>query len=522
MSIRSEPACTTASRANSAVRWGLSLAVGMALSFSPSPSAGLEIVLENLDAPGIGLNDRTPVEPVGANDAATLGEQRWRAVQRGADVWREALGGAVPVMVHVTMAALPCGTLGASQSGGYVQNVTGPSDDRISSMALAESLRGVPINSDDEADINLELNGAECPDKGPTWYLGLDGEAPPGTYSLAASVAHELAHGLGFESLVNPFDGRALKEAPGLDPFSRLLFDTASQRYWHELSVAERRASAQQPRSVVWGGAHAQKAAQARLSAGSPVLQAMPPIRGFGGLVTLPAIIGPFERIEARLRSVLPADGCEAPSATAIEHVLLVAEGTCSPGRVAELAEAAGALAVLEVAETIQSPPSGFGRRELSSDAEPSIPIARIGPEDGALLAAASGVSAVLFLDLEQLSGADRKGRPFVYTPRPSALGASLSHWDATMSPSSLLEPMPAADVRDIDVSLERAVLLDIGWAEHGETRGSPDPAAFAKLSPRGGCSISTALARAGLSNWFSLAFLGLLVVGRFMAPKPS
>lgn len=501
------------------------LGVGVALSAWSTPCSALEMVLVNVDAPGIGLNDPTPAEPIGTNDGATLGEQRWRAVQRGADVWREALAGTVPVVVHVTMAELPCGTLGASQAGGYVENVAGPSDDRIYSMALAEAVRGEPLNADDEADIELELNGADCPDRGPAWYLGFDGDAPPGAYALINTVAHELAHGLGFESLVNPFDGRALRDALGLDPFSRLLLDTKRERYWPELSAAERRASAQDPRSLVWGGARGRQAANARLSGGAPVLQTMPPIPGFSGLVTLPAIIAPFEPIEARVRSMLPADGCAAPTPTAIEHVLLVAEGSCSPARVAELAAGAGALAVLEVEAGEQMPPPGFGRRELNGAAEPVIPVARIGARDGARLAAKVGVSASLSLDTERLSGADAEGRPFVYTPTPSVLGASLSHWDPALSPSSILEPVPAADIRDIDVSLEKAVLLDIGWTEPADSPDhepkSPNPEVAEALSAHGGCSVSVRQVHATSCVLLLLTGLGLAVRRRFKAPTP-
>lgn len=98
-----------------------------------------------------------------------LGEQRWRAVQGAADVWRDALEGRLPVVVHVTMADLPCGIIGAAQSGGYVTNVAGPNDDRVYSLALAENLSARPHNDKEEADIRLELNGANCPEGGCHW-----------------------------------------------------------------------------------------------------------------------------------------------------------------------------------------------------------------------------------------------------------------------------------------------------------------------------------------------------------------
>lgn len=502
----------------SPLRGGLSLACGAMLALWSPASAALEIVLHNADEPDIGLNDPTPVDPAGTNDARTRGEQRWAAIERAADVWREALHGTIPVIVHVTMADLPCGALGASRSADYVTNVAGTEDDRIYSLPLAENLGKKPVNADDAADVFLELNGAECPDDGPTWYLGFDADAPPGSHALVNVAAHELAHGLGLESLVNPADGRALRDAGGLDPFSRLLFDTVAQHYWHELSAEQRRSSARTPRSLVWGGERVQLAALERLALGAPTLEATPPISGFSGMVTLPALSPSFERVEARVRSVLPADGCDAHTPTTVEHVLLVAEGSCSPSRMAALAAEAGALAVLEVESADRLPPPGFGRRETYADADLVIPVARIGALDGALLDAESAASVALFMDANRLAGADEQGRPFMYTPTQSNLGVSLSHWDPSLSPSCLLEPVPAADLRVLDVELEKAALFDLGWTdpEHAGSSGNGR-----EFTVRGGCSTS-ALSRQALSiAWLSYACLALLVLRRIEVIAP-
>jgi hypothetical protein len=498
------------------------LAAGAVLSLWSSSSVALEIVLQNMDPPGVGLNDSTPVEPVGMNGELTLGAQRWAAIQRAADAWREALSGPIPVVVHVTMAELVCGSLGASQSGSYVTNVTGPNDDRVYSLALAENLAGKRFNGDDEPDVVLELNGAECPEQGPTWYLGFDGDAPAGAHALVNIAAHELAHGLGFESLVHPADGRALMDAAGLDPFSRLLFDTRSERYWHELSARERRSSAETPRSLVWGGERVQLAALARLSPGSPVIELRPPKPSFSGMITLPALSPPFERIEARVRSVLPADGCSSPSPTTVEHVLLVAEGSCSPSRIAELAAEAGALAVLEVEAGDRLPPPGFGRREVHGDAELAIPVARIGAGDGALLDTDSGVSVALFMDAERLAGADQAGRPFMYTPTASSLGVSLSHWDPSLGPSCLLEPVPPADLRRLDIELEKAALYDIGWGDPERGGMSGSAAMPGELALNGGCSTAAMGTRRPSAGWLAFVWLTLFLLRGVRAPRPS
>jgi hypothetical protein len=231
----------------------------------------------------------------------------------------------------------------------------------------------------------------------------------------------------------------------------------------------------------------------------------------------LPALLPSFERVEARVRSVLPADGCSAHPPTTVEHVLLVAEGTCSPSRIAELAAEAGALAVLEVESGERLPPPGFGRREAHGDPELAIPVARIGASDGANLDADSGVSVALFLDPSRLSGADAEGRPFMYTPSQSALGVSLSHWDPSVGPSCLLEPVPAADLRVLDVELEKAVLFDLGWADPQD--GGTSPASGLVLG--GGCSIGHGGALPVRGGLCVFGCLGLFVLRRLRAPKP-
>ena len=57
--------------------------------------AGATITVVNLDGPGEGFNDPTPVPPVGENTGTTLGEQRFNAFQRAADIWGSLLDSSV-------------------------------------------------------------------------------------------------------------------------------------------------------------------------------------------------------------------------------------------------------------------------------------------------------------------------------------------------------------------------------------------------------------------------------------------
>ena len=63
------------------------------LVLTPLVAAGLtaganaaSIVINVVDAPGIGFNDPTPVSPVGGNTGATLGEQRLQVFEKAAEI----------------------------------------------------------------------------------------------------------------------------------------------------------------------------------------------------------------------------------------------------------------------------------------------------------------------------------------------------------------------------------------------------------------------------------------------------
>lgn len=463
-SRKSKSASTTGPNVTNSRRV-LALLWVLLLRVTPS-QARLEIRLQPPSDPEDALNDTTPAEAVGSNGGATLGEQRWQAIEMASEAWAARLSGAVPVLVSVSMPDLACGTLGGAQSNGYVTEGPGLSSSQVYSYALAERLAGESLNGD-AADIVLELNGADCAAQGPNFYLGLDAPAPDGMQSLVNLVAHELAHGLGFESLVNPSDGTALFEQPDLDPFSRHLYDTTTDSFWYQLTPLQRATSATTPRSLVWIGPEVSAAAKAWLALGSPVLDA-PDLPQFRGILTAPTNLSAFDPIETTIISIAPATACEA-IADSSGQIVLAAEGECSPAELAQWGHDAGALAVLEVEGGGQLPAPSFATREQRSDPALAIPVLRIGQADGQLLADNAGLTVSLTWDSARRAGTDHLGRPYVYTPSKPVLGQSLSHWDSSLSPSALLEPVPALDTPLLDLDLELAVLRELGWTADEE-----------------------------------------------------
>lgn len=446
------------------------LAMG-AVGLSLSAQAEVDFQLQNLDPTDVGLNDPTPVEPVGDNTASTLGEQRWKAVEGAADLWAQALDGPIPVVVSVRTQEFSCGVLGSSTSGRYIMDEPGLGDG-VYSVALAERLLERELNADD-VDIKLEFNRSECPEAGPRWYLGLDGKTDIGEADLLATLAHELAHGLGFESLVNPVDGRILNNAEELDPFSRHLYSLQFEAPWTALDQTQRANAASTPRDNVWLGEHLLQAADDHLSRLALLLEVSRPHAAWTGLLTPSARNPEFSKIEEPLRSIVPRDACGNVNETSVPHILLAAEGACDTATLATVGGAAGARAVIEVADSETVPPYGFSMREVTNGPL-DIPVLRVTNRDGMILAERSPETVTLRVQDERRSGADASGRPFLYTPKRPVLGASLSHWDPALVPSPLMSPMQTNGA--IDLTLVRAALLDLGWDGAGDDTPTPTP----------------------------------------------
>src|SRR6185369_11528522 len=57
--------------------------------------AAATITIVDVDGAGSGLNDATPVAPVGGNPGTTLGAQRLNAMEYAADVWGAVVNSAI-------------------------------------------------------------------------------------------------------------------------------------------------------------------------------------------------------------------------------------------------------------------------------------------------------------------------------------------------------------------------------------------------------------------------------------------
>ena len=103
------------------------------------------------------------------------------------------------------------------------------------------------------ATFNRDLDDNNACLSGTNWYYSTNGDpAPAGTISFYRVVLHEIAHGVGFGSFVNPSSGQPFLGL--LDVFSRFLEDGSTGRTWEQMTNDERAVSAVDSGDLIWSG----------------------------------------------------------------------------------------------------------------------------------------------------------------------------------------------------------------------------------------------------------------------------
>lgn len=228
--------------------------------------------------PGAGFGDLTPRAPEGGNPGVTLGQQRMNVFNAAAATWGAALNSTQVIKVAASFTYLACSDGGATlaSAGPTSSFFIGSSwTKRLVPVALAEAMMQQEFNdtSWEVNEINASFNGrfdyvprdAECFDGEVQWWYGLSGTAPANTIALLPTVLHELAHGLGFVTLVctnelgcgTVAQGGYFRDGEGLptpDRWARFLRDESFGTHWINLTDKQRVASFTNGPSVVWDG----------------------------------------------------------------------------------------------------------------------------------------------------------------------------------------------------------------------------------------------------------------------------
>lgn len=465
-------------------------ALGALLTAGTLEAGGARLTIVPIDAPGTGFNDATPATPVGGNPGTTVGEQRLIALRRATDIWGSQLDSGVEIRVRAAFGALSCdATSSVLATAGPVQSLQDfPGAEHPGTWyaaALANKRAGtdlLPRSDDIQVLFNANLGQAEC-FAGSGWYYGLDNDHGNSVDFIGVAL-HELAHGLGFLTLVNLETGAEFLGHP--DVFERRLVDTATGRSWPTLTNAERVASAINTRRVAWDGPTVTAQAPAFLAPGTPILRVHAPSALAGdlevGLATFGADLTAAS-VSGRLVAALDAadvtgptttDGC-SPFSNAAEvagSIALIDRGTCTFVIKVRNAQAAGARGVVVADNAAGAPPAGLG----GADASIVIPSVRVSLDNGGALRAAvpGGVDVTLQLDLSRRAGTDGSGRVLLNSTDPVQPGSSISHWDPIALPNLLMEPNISGDLpHGVDLTL--AAFRDIGWFADADSDGIAD-----------------------------------------------
>ncbi len=239
----------------------------------PRVAEAATITVVNLDGAGEGFNDASAADAdstAGGNTGATLGAQRLQAFQFAADIWGGLLFSSVDIKVDAKMDPQFCSgfnaTLGSAGPNTVHQNFVGNTvADTWFVQAEANKLNGSDLSAQNDMAMTFNSNLGTSATCSLEWYYGLDASPPGIKIDFPTVIAHELAHGLGFVSLVGLTTGT--KFMGDDDMFMRLLEDHSTGKLYPAMTDAERIAANKDTGDLHWTGLNV-IAAGATLTAG--------------------------------------------------------------------------------------------------------------------------------------------------------------------------------------------------------------------------------------------------------------
>jgi hypothetical protein len=467
----------------------LAAILALACGAAGAAHAAATITIINLNAPGIGFNDPTPVAPVGGNTGTTLGEQRLMAFQHAAGIWGATLTSTVAIRIGASFVPLSCtadsavlGSAGANDIFADFPNA--PRARTWYPSALASKLAGSDQSAPADPHIVARFNSrlGLFPDclPGSGFYLGLDNQ-PAGQIDLVTVLLHEMAHGLGFQTFTDDATGQQANGVPSI--WDYFLLDNRNNKLWVEMTDAERMASSISGTGLSWNGPNVTAAVPLALAPVSVMAISGPAAGNTAGNFDVgDASFGPplgSVPVAGQLMPVVDQESGTGLACAALSpanqlavhgNIGLVDRGTCAFTVKAKFLQDAGAIGMV-VADNAPGDLSGLG----GEDASVTIPAVRITQQAGVNLKAVlvkrsrttSGVVASLGLNPARLAGTDPANRIRMYTPTELSPGSSVSHYTTDAKPNQLMEPAINGDLthqvtppRDLTFPL----LRDIGW----------------------------------------------------------
>lgn len=449
------------------------------------PAFAANLVLNNVDAAGVGFNDPTPATAVGGNTGTTVGAQRLVAYRKALELWGKTLRSDATVVVQGSFAGLTCdaggGVLAQAGTLQIFSDFPGaPLAGHWYHSALANALTGQdltpgpldpgplaePFNDDIVANFNGNVGKPNCI-AGPGWYYGLDNNAPAGQIDFLDTFMHEVSHGLGFSNFANEVSGTTPAALP--DVYMANTLDLTYGERWNTAAFGASlpafiNFSARNTGNVVWAGEKVTANAplvlgpyqgirvtgtlNQELVFGTASFGAAPTAANFGGEIVVGLDAGGL------------TNGCNPITAAVAGKIAFVDRGACAFSVKAKNAQLAGATGVI-IGNNQAGGAIGLG----GTDPTVTIPAISVSQADGTAIKAASpGVSVGFFTDPTRLAGANA-GYVRLYAPATIALGSSISHFDTVAAPNLLMEPFINGDLRSArNLDLTPSLMQDIGW----------------------------------------------------------
>jgi hypothetical protein len=460
------------------------------LGLASQAQAAATIVINNINAPGVGFNDPTPAVPVGGNTGTTLGEQRLIAFTYAANIWGATLTSNQPIIINAQFTPLSCtaasgvlGSAGATQVFANFPNA--PKTDTWYSYALANKIAGAYQGTLNAPQINSNFNSAlgttGCLEAS-RWYYGLDSNEPTGGIDFVAVLMHEMGHGLGFQTFTSGSSGAFLNnQFPSI--WDHFLFSTAANKLWKDATAAERVASAISVNGLVWTGANVNNAIPSVLRQGLATLQVGGTQAGTAagnysaGEASFGPLVSSTTPVSGQMMLIIDqgaGPGCTAfndfNGRAALGRIVVIDRGTCGFAVKAKNAQNAGAIGVV-IANNAAGAAPGLG----GSDPTVTIPTVSVSQADGNTIKArlafrsrtASGVTGTITTVGTQFAGANALGQMLMYAPNPFQGGSSVSHFDVSATRNQLMEPSINGDLGQSVIppqDLTFRLFQDIGW----------------------------------------------------------
>jgi hypothetical protein len=229
-----------------------------------SPASATFNIINN-DSAGEGFNEATAAFVVGegGNAGTTRGQQRLNVFNAAAVVWAAFLDSNVTTNVRsnfnpIAGCTTSGGVLGSAGALNIYRDFTGAEfAGTWYHAALANKRFGSDINSSNpemQAQFNTDIDSG-CLGVGTRFYYGLDNATPSQRINLFVVVLHEIGHGVGFSSFVNGSTGEFAGTGTQYpDIYSRYMWDETVDLYWHQMTNAQRQASALNTNNVFWDG----------------------------------------------------------------------------------------------------------------------------------------------------------------------------------------------------------------------------------------------------------------------------